>query len=377
MVEFSDRRISVRSILHVAAVNTAIFAGLLLLVEGGLRVLMPIGVRRVVDLRQTIHGVKPFVRYEEFASGLRARSARAVAKPKDTIRILCVGASTTQQMVQETEDTWCAHIERQLQMIPKLNARRIESISAGRSAQKSIDTATRLAELTDQLQPDVVITLLGVNDLVLNGGPDWAPRDARSYKASKRGWNCTSVSALCRAVAQARIGLTAYWQLTTGAAVEWHSAKLPRLQREYSKLAYVERLNREPDPLVEFESSMEVMLTRLQQKGIKAIVLGQPVLWKPDLSDEEAAVLWFGVNTKAGRVRVAPTWLEAEMHRYNAAQAVIAGRHGFGYVDLDRQLPKTLAIYFDDCHFTDAGSAALAELTIPAVQEIVEKISQR
>jgi hypothetical protein len=55
-----------------------------------------------------------------------------------------------------------------------------------------------------------------------------------------------------------------------------------------------------------------------------------------------------------------------EMQRYNVAQREIATMHGAAYVDLDNVVPKSLEYYFDDCHFTDKGSALVAETVDPA-----------
>jgi hypothetical protein len=61
------------------------------------------------------------------------------------------------------------------------------------------------------------------------------------------------------------------------------------------------------------------------------------------------------------------------MTRYNNAQQEIVRRHGATFVDLDSRVPKTLEYFFDDCHFTDAGSRLLSTLLTPIVAVAVER----
>ena len=154
--------------------------------------------------------------------------------------------------------------------------------------------------------------------------------------------------------------------------VEWHSAGLRNLQTQYKALPFQDAPARNPDPIDEFRDNIDWLLGYLQKNGIATLVLGQPVLWKPDMTAAETDALWFAVSTPAGRVRTSGSWLLREMQRYNAAQTEIAKRHGATYLDLDARLPKTLETYFDDCHFTDKGSAAVAELIAPVARRVVE-----
>jgi len=43
-------------------------------------------------------------------------------------------------------------------------------------------------------------------------------------------------------------------------------------------------------------------------------------------------------------------------------------------VDLNGRIPKSLQYFFDDCHFTDLGSARVAEELFPLVKERVDAL---
>ena len=76
---------------------------------------------------------------------------------------------------------------------------------------------------------------------------------------------------------------------------------------------------------------MEALLRFLREKGIDAVVLGQPVLWKEEMTSEEVGALWFSVSTGEGPVRPSGAWLLREMGRYNALQESI---RAFGCVQV-------------------------------------------
>jgi hypothetical protein len=49
---------------------------------------------------------------------------------------------------------------------------------------------------------------------------------------------------------------------------------------------------------------------------------------------------------------------------------------GFEYIDLDASMPKTLDYYFDDCHFTDKGSARVAAAVLPTLLRNLSKLAK-
>lgn len=363
-----------KSTLRLGLVNLAILALLLLVAEAFLWLFMPIGERGLdKTFQQAIAGLRPVIRYTEIAPSIRARSARVPQKRPDTTRILCIGASTTQQTTQQIEDSWCGALEERLQALLGGTGKKVETLSTGRGGQRVVDTAMHLQDVVRTWKPDIVITLLGLNDLALNGGPGYVPRRVET-SANKRRWTCATYLQLCRLVAEARAALQLKANLNQGAVVEWHSAGLRNLQSQYKALPFQEAPIRNPDPIDEFRSNIAWMLGYLQKSGIATLVLGQPVLWKAGMTAAETEALWFAVATPAGRVRTSGSWLNREMQRYNTVQAEAAARHGAAYLDLDARLPKTLDTYFDDCHFTDKGSAAVAELVAPAAKRVLDRL---
>ena len=346
------------------------------------------GFARVVT--QQLPGLQKTILYDKDRYGLRALSPVAPVKPPNLLRILCLGASTTDQSTQNTPDTWCGILETELLRHYRPLQVPIQTLAFGRSGLRAADDAFWAQEMFAQLQPDVVITILGINDLVWNGGPTYhyqslAARFAQQAQARDlvparpgglKAW-CTAYSQLCRRLVFLRRQRTLTAQLQTGAVVEWHSAHLANLRQRYQTYPSVTDLRRQPDPLDEFREALQWLITFFTTRHVPMIVLGQPVLWKDGLTPEEFHSLWFAVQTPQGPVRPSGAWLHREMARYNAVQQALAAQAGIQYINLDDKIPKTLAYYFDDCHVTDLGSRAVAEHTLPVVIQVIEEIRRQ
>jgi lysophospholipase L1-like esterase len=338
-------------------------------------------------VEQHLPGVKSQIVYAANQYGFRSLSMRQEEKPVDALRIFCLGASTTDQANQNTEDTWCALLEQKLSDEFPVSKIRFETASFGRGGWKASDLYVWARTSIERFRPDVVIILMGINDLALNGGPMYSYTSlddiVQKHKTGTMG-SLAAIKDLCKAYSQVcrRVVLTK-WRLelviskNTGRVVEWSSKNLPELRKQYRQRQQVVQVTRRLDPIVEFSDAMDELLSLLKKAGIEVLVLGQPVLWKEEMTQMEAAALWLPVNSLLGPVRPSTAWLLAEMHRYNDAQSKIAARYGAPYVDLDSEIPKTLEYYFDDCHYTDAGSRLVASIVFSALKERVRSMASR
>lgn len=164
--------------------------------------------------------------------------------------------------------------------------------------------------------------------------------------------------------------------LFLGNVIEWQAERLPMWRERYRGCPSVETLARNPDPFVEFSDAVAALLKFVRGANVDILVMGQPVLWNPEMTEEEKNALWFYVSVPTGCARPSPAWLEGEISRYNAEQERLAGLHGAGYIDLDKKIPKSLRYFYDDCHFTDSGSRQVAESILPVVRDRVIEILQ-
>ncbi len=335
-------------------------------------------------LRQNIPGLKKEIDYTRNEFGFRSLSMRTREKPPGTIRIICLGASTTDQNMQNTEDIWAGILETKLNETFSHTGLKIETAALGHGGWRTAGILYWVTRNLAKFEPDIVITLVGINDLCLNGHPEYSYSGIDSLlhsiekeeKEEDTGfWRmCRRVSQTCRRVDLAGKNLENWWKLRAGRRLQWHSSNLPNLRRRYQGHLYVPVPVRDPDPIHEFTDAMAALLQFLKESDIEVIALGQPVLWRSDLQKKEIQKLWFSVGSSDGYVRPSLLWLEREMARYNDVQRRLAERFGASHIDLDRRIPKTLEYYFDDCHFTDLGNEKVASEIFPVVKERIDGI---
>jgi len=361
----------------------------MLLTEAILWIVFPLprGNSLKVEVRNNnLPGLKTKILFTRNAFGFRSMSMRTAKKPPHTIRIICLGASTTQQSVQATEDLWSAILEKELNKEFFRDNIKIEVAALGTSPGPAIDRLLYVRNKILKFEPDLVIVLEGINNLCFQGGPgytytkledkiaDWRNRDKKVSRYFSWRTFLWRYSQIYRRLLILKHKFELYMAVKKGVAWEWHSRKLPQMRKQYRDLPYVEEPRRQIDPIIEFSDIMVTFLRFFKDAGVRVIVLGQPVLWKADMNSEEISALWFYVKTSDGSVRPSSAWLEKEMSRYNDAQREIAVSFKVPFVDLDKKIPKNLQYFFDDCHFTDLGSVKVAQEIYPAVREQVKEI---
>jgi lysophospholipase L1-like esterase len=319
-------------------------------------------------VRQNLPGIKPQIHYTRNRFGLRSVSmadATSLDKPANTVRIICIGASTTDQPIQSTEDIWWAILEKKLQSEFARAGAKIEVGGYGIGGQT---VSNRLEWCRTHLlafKPDLVMTLEGINDLCFRG-----------YRHSTR--DIISLGdRLSKVLAHSQIcSHLIFFMARSGRILEWHSRSMPQLRRTYAGYPLVETPERDPDCAAQFKTDLCRLLQFFTAQHIPVVVLGQPASWKSDMSAEEYSRLWFPVVARNGFVRPSAQWLSNEMRKYNALQQECARANNACYLALDEWVPRTTNVFVDDCHFTDEGNRLVADLIYPEVVKIVHGLIQ-
>lgn len=378
---------------RIIAINLFLLFGLLLLGDLALWILAPVNVEtggpQYLAFNQTLPGVQSRVTYTRNRYGFRSQSMTSRLKNDGSIRVFCLGASTTDQPTQDTDNIWCSLLGSQLESDIDFE---VESAALGRGGWRAVNLLRWVNRNIDTYEPDFVIVLMGINDLSWNGGPDYryqgpsdlltsddaepSPPSERTRLVERVKRVCMSISQLCQRVVLAKRILVSWFAAQSSEdgqprTLEWHSANLPRLRERYRQLPYVPNPIRDPDPIHEFRDAMSILAETLKSRAIGTIIAGQPVLWKSDMTPEEQGALWFSVGTPNGSVRASGEWLSAEIAKYNDAQKQVAETQGLTYVDLEQQIPRTLNYFFDDCHFTDLGNRRVAQVLAPVLRELI------
>jgi lysophospholipase L1-like esterase len=264
----------------------------------------------------------------------------------------------------------------------KLNERRPNSQvwvgNIGKSARKTPDHVLQLKYLLPQYpRLDAVILLLGASDLFLT--LRWGDGENNPYYSTGIG---TRQAALKRAfdvvVEQDPFApyyeQTAMWRIINRirqAQTQVATLDETEVEDEAGRV-YIERrqkrqesqiLDELPDlsvGLAEYARNVNNIINVAQAHGVRVILMTQPTLWRPDLSQQEEALLWLGQGP-GRKYFYSPAALEKAITLYNQQLLDICQQRQVECIDLAPAIPKTGAMYYDDAHFTEAGAREVAD----------------
>ena len=117
--------------------------------------------------KQDIAGVKEQIVFEKYHDlrGLSWTEESPLQKPPGTIRILVVGGSTSESPQQEPKDAWWGMVERRLQQQPEFAGKPVQILAFGQGGFEVSDVVAWLKFELPELNPDLLVTLVGVNDM--------------------------------------------------------------------------------------------------------------------------------------------------------------------------------------------------------------------
>ena len=385
-------------VLRLFFINTMVFVFLLLSLEIGLRIyLEKMQIFSSDSYKQDYPGLKNIVSHTIYKGKYRSKSAIDFSKKNDgTIRILCVGASTAEQITQNFSDTWCGLIGEKLQK--KIHNINFETAIFATPGWLVIDNYLWAEKNLAASKPDIVISLFGINDLAWNGYPSYA---YSSFDEKKKEWlnfrstndpdylpdieNVTSKSyvdilidiiknrpgyscILCERIHDIKRKI---YNNRYGVIFDKNISAATIADRQ--ALPLLTHIERNPDPIVEFNDAINAFSALSAHKGIHLIMLGQPTLWSETDPDPNDGLYWFTISYPDGTARLPSSELSKMMYKYNNLQKKSAESHGQFYIDLNNIIPKTTEYFIDECHFTDKGSTAVSEAIYPVIWKIVSE----
>lgn len=340
-----------------------------------------------------IHGVRGPSVFRINDQGVRGRLLDPQA---EEYRILTIGGSTTELLLMDEPRTWPAMVEQSL-LETGAEGRRAWIGNVGKSGANARDHVLHTRYLLEQIpQIDAVIVLVGVNDLTLALAesetyirlPSLDDPEAKAaqlerafsvrpgsisqptYSGSHPWFKRTAlyqVASRARVIIRGRLAASGAVQDRVGESVaRWRS----------HRSAAQGRLTELPDlgpALGRYRAYLESITDEAQAHGVRLIFMTQPALWREDLSQEEEGLLWMGGDS--------PNFMEGPGARYYTAEALFAAMGAFNQVtlelcesrgveciDLAARLPRTTEVFYDDVHFTDEGSRAVAEIVTGHLQ---------
>lgn len=321
----------------------------------------------------TMPGVRGVARFNANSDGMRGDEN----SPEHEFKILAIGGSTTECLYLDYAETWPNLLEVAL---GEKTGRDVFVGNVGRSGHNSREHVYQLEYLLEQYPDfDLVLLLVGINDLSIwisnpeirrfdRDDPAQVERvirrafsiqplydvDRRSpYYDDTRIWNAIQV---------ARRGPAGKVKDDAG---RWYE-KVRRYRRNATTIR--DRLPDLRPALEEYNSNIQRMIDIAQEHGVELVLMTQPVLWGPELSQDEEELLWFGgvgrFTKGEADVYYSVSALADGMNRYNAELLSICESRSVECIDLAAMLPKSTQTFFDDVHFNEPGARAVAGILV-------------
>jgi hypothetical protein len=115
-----------------------------------------------------------------------------------------------------------------------------------------------------------------------------------------------------------------------------------------------------------YEKNLHAIIDLAAARSVPVVLMTQPTIWRQDLSPEESALLWFGwVGPRGERESVTfyhVDVLASAMALFNARLLQVCRDRDLDCIDIEKDVPKTLAAFYDDVHLNESGSRLVAEL---------------
>ncbi|HLF10869.1 MAG TPA: SGNH/GDSL hydrolase family protein [Gammaproteobacteria bacterium] len=282
-------------------------------------------------------------------------------KPPRTFRVFLIGGSTTENLYIDDSRTFGAILERRLNETLRPADRSAEVINAGRGGTGSADHFY-LARQVVAYQPDVIVYLLGVNDMVPYLRNGFQPF-ASETKARLRSWLLTS-----------QLGRRAYVLFRVSSAAG-QIIRDPTGAFLVPSRAQSQRAPLKPMPDAArkvsdaYRHNIRLLFELHRRYRLPAVFMTQPALWHADMrSDLEQLV----ATTPGGGApfRYSTGGLDALMNAYNdVLRTEVATEPLASLADLARLLRKDDTTFYDDVHFTDAVQETIADILFSSLRQ--------
>lgn len=106
---------------------------------------------------------------------------------------------------------------------------------------------------------------------------------------------------------------------------------------------------------------MRTFVDNAQSRGFEVLIASQPYLYRDDLTQLEREVLLLGMACLEDGRQPDVASMKRGMIAYNERARKVAFERQVRFLDLEKQVPKSLDHFFDDVHYTTQGNVAVAK----------------
>lgn len=303
---------------------------------------------------QVLPGASPVANYSTNSWGLRGlEMPRNQMDSRRRLRVLCLGASTTECTYLDDSKTWPALLADALRRAHPNREIWVAAAAVSGTTTKEHLQFVQHSPLVEQV--DLVVVLAGINDL---------QRELVAARKREMGQSVGPVAGpyLWERLASVRLVVSA-WSRATAAqrmAAEDPTGANYVLRREWRASAETVTTIPNLQPGLEaYRQRLTQIADAIRQRGAKPVFLSQPVLWSDGLAPAAEKLLWLGY-LDANRFLAAPP-LRQCMDRYNDCLRDVCEEQQAPWIDLS-DMSGRLDYFYDDCHFTEAGAHEVARI---------------
>lgn len=279
--------------------------------------------------------------------------------PERWLKILTIGGSTTECHYTADDRTWSA----------RLHARLVEARpevwlnNAGLDGNSTFGHLVLLDQVVAGLSPDVLLFLIGVNDVSRDDQNDYDANTRRAVRDMiiEKSELLSTLQVFWRSFRARDRGLSP--------PPEFDLANLPRVEITEPQIERIleEHRRRFLDP---YAARVRRLIERARAIGAEPVLVTQPSLYGR-FTDPTT-----GVEVRS--LQVAGDWSpetagdnadarERILALYNEVTRKTAAERGVFLIDLAAEMPKDSALYLDWIHFSNAGNEKVAEIVARAL----------
>ena len=286
-------------------------------------------------------------------------------------KIIAIGGSTTQCAALDDSQAWTQVLMDELNRAQSKYA--VWVGNAGVSGATTVDHVYCLRQRPVLSQADMLIFLIGINDLQttlnFNGASTEAALDERAeaFLEHVPAGVTTSRGILRRSwlLALARKGVSELHNPPTRTQmmnIEGHlqAVSMQSYQRALGPTVPLPNLS---IGLAEYGHRIQQVENECRQRKLRCAFLTQPTIWRPGLTLSEQRLLWFGGVGHDGETfgYAAIDDLQQAMDAYNNALMKICGQDHLECYDLAAAIPKNTTALYDDVHLNIGGARMVAD----------------
>lgn len=315
-------------------------------------------------------GISGLSRFSINSVGLRGDEPDPLA----TYRILTIGGSTTECLYLDQNETWPYLLQQALNQ--QAQPQRVWVGNGGMSGRTAWHHLAALEYLPlDELKIDAIIAIVGINDLTLRLSQDANYDPNPMAKADAQEWLLaeTFPASNLSQPGEPWIKNTALWRLLQQVTrsnsqknVQDQAGRTYITWREHRQNA-VDIRDELPDlssALETYASNLNKMIDVANERSVRLILVTQPTLWRPDLPEDLAALLWLGgvgnFQSEDSKPYYSVSALDRAIQAYNDTLLQVCRVRKVECVDLASMLEKDTTVFYDDVHFNESGARKVA-----------------